>query len=120
MKICYLILAHKNPEQLNMLVKKLLCDENAIIYMHISIPQYYELINRIITHDRLHIISNPIKVDWGGDNILRAQLLLLKNSIVEKAYYYQFITGQDFPIRNDLCDYLYSYPNQVFMDANFS
>lgn len=120
MKICYLILAHKNAAQLNMLVEKLLEDKQAVIYMHISIPQYFTLKDKIVYNNRLHILDNPIEVKWGGDNILKAQLKLLEASIYEQADYYQFLTGQDFPIKKGLGEYLQQNRGQIFIDAEKS
>ena len=120
MKICYLIIAHKNPKQLNLLIDKLLSYDKATVYLHIGLQQYNSIKNLITKREHLYIIEKPIKVEWGGDNILRAQLLLLNESKKENADYYQFLTGQDFPIKNDLPQFLSNNLNQVFMDAEES
>ncbi len=120
MKVCYLILAHKNAKQLNMLISRLLIEKSSVVYLHISIPQYYDIEPLIEKNNRVHIIKNPIDVEWGGDNILRAQLLLLNESINENADIYQFLTGQDFPIKSNLTDFYEEHKNEVFMDWELS
>lgn len=94
MKIAYLILAHKNPQQVKRLIKSLKGD----VFVHIdrkrNLQEFY------IDSDNIHYLNNRVKVNWGGYSIIEATLRLIKYAKETSIYdYYILLSGDDYPIR---------------------
>lgn len=111
MKIAYMIQAHKNYEQLCLLINNL--DSTSIdIYIHIDRKNdnlYNALKCKYATKDNIYLVKNRIDVNWSGFSQVQATLnmidLVIKSN---KVYdYVSLISGQDFPIKND--DYIKEY-----------
>lgn len=111
MKIAVLVLCHKNPEQIEMLINALdSCEMD--FYIHVDRKSEIRL-----NFNKENVVVLPenqrISVSWGGYSMIEATLSLLyvmrKSG---KVYdYVWLISGQDFPIRS-INDILY------FFDAN--
>ena len=100
-KIAFIMLCHKNPNQINYLNKKLLKYPQSDIYIHVDLDNS-QLRKKIRINDRIYMLqeSESYHIEWGGINIVRATLQLIhtvKNS--GKNYdYIWLVSGQDFPI----------------------
>ena len=102
--INYIILAHKNPEQLNQLVNKL--DNNDVnFYIHIdksvSIDTFTNLFN---LRTNIHFIKEENRElgTWCDIAIVKATINSLKEIIKDnKKGYCCLISGQDYPIKNN-------------------
>lgn len=101
MKFIYLILAHKNPEQLHDLVDTLQ-DENNYFVIHVD--------NKTDIKPFLHLASENvffckkrINVTWGGFSQILATIELIKTfkSIGLQPDYIHLLSGQDFPIKDN-------------------
>jgi len=102
MKLVYLIVAHKNKEQLKLLINKL-SDSAAMILIHLDnkslfhkeLSQYYSSKKNII------FINKRENVIWGGYSVVKATLNLIYFLQRTKNYYDYVIllSGQDFPIK---------------------
>lgn len=99
-KHAYLIMAHKNIEQIQRLINVLDKDFNDI-YIHIDKKcKNKENLNHFKTkHSKLFIFS-CIDVKWGDYSIVECEMLLLKESIKKGYSYYHLLSGEDFPIKN--------------------
>lgn len=117
MKIAYLLLVHKNPEQINVLIEQLLTDFEADIYIHVN--KLNDNIKEGLKKDkRIYILENNIEVYWGNESINRALMLLLKTAQESKFdyQYYSFKTGQDLMIRKGIKQYLEQNQGKIFLN----
>lgn len=102
-KHAYLILAHKNFNQLKSLLK-LLDHERNDIYVHIdrkaqSFDQ--QEFNSVCRYSRLLFIGDRHDVNWGGVSVMRAEISLLANATKYGKYdYYHLLSGMDLPIKS--------------------
>lgn len=99
----YLILAHKNPNQLRKLIEMLDSPQNDI-FVHIDSKAAdfkQEMFKGICKNSSLVILPERIKVNWGGVSIMRAELALLKSATSKEKYdYYHLLSGMDLPIKS--------------------
>lgn len=104
MKINYIILAHKNPEQLNRLVLKL-SEEWTSFYIHIDLKQAIEPFQKAL-HDipNIYFLKNEEreKGTWGDIGIVKATINALKKVVADKREgYCILLSGQDYPLNNN-------------------
>lgn len=101
-KHAYLILAHKNFNQLHKLIE-LLDDERNDIYVHVDAKaKNFDIsaFDDAVTKSKLVFLPNRISVNWGGVSIMRAELALLKEATSTDHYdYYHLLSGMDLPIK---------------------
>ena len=101
MRIAFIMLCHKNPEQINKLIDKLSEFSEADIYIHVDM-NHSEIRDRIKTQDNVKMVpaDHSFHIEWGSVDIVKATLQLIrevKNS--EKQYdYIWLVSGQDYPI----------------------
>ncbi len=105
MKHAYLILAHADYEQLQLLVN-MLDDERNDIFLHIdkksNIPQL------TVNNSRLFVINNRVDVRWGDVSGVEAELILFESAFNHGPYdYYHLLSGVDLPIKSN--DYIDNY-----------
>ena len=104
MKIAYIILVHKNPEQLNRLINRL-NTENVIFSIHVDYNANMEDFKKEVLsnnpNNNITFLEKRVKPKWGGFNTIRAAVELI-NSVLE--YHPEsivYISGQDYPIMNN-------------------
>jgi hypothetical protein len=111
MKIAYLILAHENPFQLKSLVNALNMS-NSKCYIHID--KRASLLDFKTVCDKLDVnvlfILNREKCIWGGLELVKATLSLLRAAQNDECDYFILMSGSDYPIKNG--DYIYSFFEQ--------
>lgn len=98
MKHAILILAHNDIDFLLRLIDYF--DSDFYIYIHIDKKSLIrsEEIESLQNRKNVVLVSQSIHVNWGGMNVLKAELLLLKKASEDrKADYYHLISGQDYP-----------------------
>lgn len=99
----YLILAHKNFNQLKTLVE-LLDDERNDIYVHVDAKARDFKISDwkgVTKKSRLEFIEPRRNVNWGGVSIMRAELDLLEAATGREHYdHYHLLSGMDLPIKS--------------------
>ena len=119
MKIAYIMLCHKNPNQINKLIEKL-SNKNTDIYLHIDLKSNIE--NEIIKKENVHILpkENSYSVKWGGNEMILATLSLIKYvKNTKKEYdYIWLVSGQDFPLvdSNKISEVLEKNKGKNFID----
>ena len=98
----YLILAHKNLNQLRKLIE-LLDDSRNDIFVHIDskLSEFNpDDFGKIVSKSSLIFLPNRINVNWGGVSIMRAELSLLKAATSNNRYdYYHLLSGMDLPLK---------------------
>lgn len=99
MKHAILLLWHTDVEQLIELIDHF--DDDFIFYIHID-KKSKEVIEKLKNKENVYIYKK-YKVNWGGFNILKAELFLLEKIIADskgKGYeYVHFFSGKDYPIK---------------------
>ena len=104
MKIAYLIQAHKNWEQLALLVRLIKEDWNEI-FVHIDAKVQFdeEQFKQLIPNIDVHFIQPRVKVYWAHDSQVHATLALLRAAIQVSSDFGRFISlsGQDLPIKTN-------------------
>lgn len=97
-KHAYLIIAHNNFEQLQLLIS-LLDDARNDIYLHID-KKVTEFSPETIKaqYARLFFVD-PISVTWGGHSQIKCEMLLFKNAAPKHYMYYHLISGIDLPLK---------------------
>lgn len=102
MKLFYLILAHKNLPQVNRMINALRHSEaEFFIHFDARIPpgeiRKYPFFNA----PDITIMRNRHKINWGGYNMVRATLGLIRAACKKKEPgYLILLSGQDFPIKS--------------------
>lgn len=99
--MAYVILCHKNPEQINMLIDSL-TNESVEFFLHVDKKSGIE--SQITHHDRIHFVEQPIDVQWGHysqiECILECFALIKERG---KFNYIHILSGQDLPlVSNDV------------------
>lgn len=100
MKHAFLIVAHKSPELLCLIVKKL---ESSNHYMYVHIDKKvddapFRAICKEIRHVKFY---HDINVNWGGYSQIQCTINLLKAAFNDNMDYYHLISGQDYPCKSN-------------------
>ena len=118
-KHAYLILAHKNPSQLKLLLS-LLDDERNDIFVHIDKKAAFSEgdLQGCCSKSQLEFIQPRIRVIWGGVSIINAELALLQAATRTPHTYYHLLSGLDLPIKSQDCihDFFDANPGREFLD----
>lgn len=106
-KHAYLIMAHKQPELLNKLLK-LLDNEKNDFYMHIDKKSNMDIthIGKDVSKSNIYFIDR-ISVNWGGYSQIQCELNLLKSAVRGNYSYYHLLSGFDLPLKDS--DYIYDF-----------
>ncbi len=116
-KKAFILMVHKQAKQINLFINQLLDEGESSVYVHVN-KLCEDIKKEIIKHERVFISNNNIEISWGKDNILRAQLLMLKEVLSHDKYDYIFFqTGQDLLIKSGLDEYLTNNKGTVFIDC---
>jgi len=101
MRIAHLIMAHREPAQLDRLLGAL-AHRQANCYIHLDQkvnPSAYAFLRE---RPRVRFVARPVAVNWGGYSIVEALLTSLREILAHPAKY-EFInvlSGQDYPLRS--------------------
>lgn len=118
MRICYLILCHKNDKQLDKLIRQL-SDDDSDFYIHVDkktssfhVPQ----LPNVFSVDE----EKRVSVSWGTFSIVKAILTLI-DLACENGRYDRFclLSGQCFPIKSTdrIREFFESAPEKNYIDA---
>jgi hypothetical protein len=119
MNLAFLILAHKHPEQLQMLVDYL-HKNNSSVFIHID-KKSTKLFERFIAENsgraNVNIYTN-FTVSWGGYTQIRATFFLLEEALKKSPFdFVSLISGQDAPIKplSKFSEFLKAHRNSSFV-----
>ncbi len=116
-----LCIAHKEPEQINILLKQLLTDANGCTDIYIHLDKKAEAIkSKILDNPHVFFIENNHSVTWGDDSNVRMLVDCFTEIIgYGKNYdYFQICTGQDLMVRQGLDQYLENNRGKVFIEIS--
>lgn len=95
-KMAYVVLCHKNPEQINLLLESL-TDEHVEFFLHVDRKSGIEA--QIIHREDIHFVKQPVDVQWGHygqiECILKSFELIHEQGHFD---YIHIISGQDLPL----------------------
>lgn len=116
MDIAYLVIAYKDPCQIQRLVRALSLSGD--VYIHINRKvDITPFLNLLKQEDRLFWSSKRYVVNWGGFSILQATFQLMSDALKTKKYdRYVLLTGQDYPIKSP--EYIKKYFKERY-DTDF-
>ena len=99
MKTAYLILAHRNPQQLEKLIQGLSSD-GSLFFVHLdarSDSESFAFLNRM---PHVYCVDR-LPIHWGGWNLVSATLLLLQKSHELNCDRFHLLSGQDYPLKSN-------------------
>jgi hypothetical protein len=107
MQKTYLILAHKNPQQLKRLIDRL-NDDKSFFYIHIDKKSDIENFEKIITDRNVKFLTNRINSLWGDISQIYATMNLIEAALNDgcEGMIIQ-LTGQDYPVKSN--DFINQY-----------
>lgn len=100
MKIAILLLCHKNPNQINLLIKTMY-NESIDFFIHVDKKANFKDI--IKTNNHVFILEDDLRIDvrWASFSQIKATRNLIKSATSHGTYdYYWLCSGQDFPIKS--------------------
>jgi hypothetical protein len=104
MKLAFLILVHRYPQQAIRLVSTLLKEEDATIFIHVDAKSevvYKLLKNKFSDEKNVIFTAKRYKVYWGSYNQIKATTELMHTAFkFGKHNAYTLLSGQDFPIKS--------------------
>ena len=122
MKIAYCIIAHKDPVQLERLIKALYIKDTTSFYIHIDRKANIKLFENLLNSaPNIHIIKKRINVKWGAYSQCESQISLLESVLSDNVAYNRifFLSGLDYPLwsNNHILDYLKNNDNKELIMA---
>ena len=130
MRFAAIILAFKEPEQVNILTKQLLAEfgDDIDVFVHVSGGSEW-MIERLFLTKHVTIFPEHIgeknidptgkgRGQWANDTLLRRMLYTF--SYVEAnsdAKYYMVFSGQDMIVKKGLKEFLLEHPRSIYMDG---
>ncbi len=108
MRIAHIIMAHKNPDQLERLVSAMqhpMFD----LYIHLDKKSDIKDFNHLINYNNVFFIQNRIECNWGGYSFVKAILNSMTEvlSSEENYHFINLMSGQDYPLKS--ADELYRF-----------
>src|ERR1700744_5360518 len=106
MRIAHLILTHKNPQQLESLIKAL--DHPAFdFYIHVDkkvdqAPFYF-----LTRKKNVFFIEDRVRIYWAGYGTIQATLNGFRQILLKRYDYINVTSGQDFPLQSPADIYQY-------------
>ncbi|MDB5157364.1 MAG: hypothetical protein JWR50_2071 [Mucilaginibacter sp.] len=109
MEIAYLIIAHKNIEQIatfiNLVTRK---NDRSFCFLHLDDNlgngEYTDSIKKLIDTPNYQILENRVAISWGGFNMVEASLRLIKAAVSfsKKEFdYLALVSGADLPLKSN-------------------
>lgn len=117
-RMAYLLVAHKCPEQVNIFVKQLLDYADCDIYIHVD-KKKPEMVDQLLKHERVFVCS-IYDVRWGSFEIVKAayHLMAFARESGKTYTHFYFGSGQDLLVRKGLYEYLAKKPDKIFLRIN--
>jgi len=99
MKIAYVVLVHRNPEQLRRLITAL--DGTGDFYIHVDKKSKIEPFEQALAGiPNVNLLKNRINVYWGGWSMVQAYMLMFDMAYSSPKGYDRFVmlTSEDYPL----------------------
>ena len=120
MKIAYLVLAHRNIDQLYKLLDILIAHTDNHVFVHLDSKFNPQIDDKYLNINRITFLGNRINISWGGFSVIAATQLLLKEAYSQSDFdYYILLSGQCLPIKsqNEIRGYLKINNGFSFLEA---
>src|SRR6185437_6905884 len=112
MKVAHLILAHKNPAQLERLVNAL-AHPSFDIYIHLDKKTDITPFRYLAEKNNVFLVADRAAVHWAGYGTIQATINGFRAILPNPAYdYINVISAQDFPLRSAENIYRFIAENQ--------
>lgn len=108
MKIAHLIMVHKEPAQVERLIKKL-AHKNFDLYIHLDKKSNFNQFAYLTSFPNVFFTAARLSINWGGFNFA-ASIIKCTEEILKKEANYSFvnlISGQDYPLQS--ADHIYNF-----------
>ncbi|MBI5545186.1 MAG: hypothetical protein HY901_14955 [Deltaproteobacteria bacterium] len=118
-RIAYAVEAFKHPEQVNLLLRQLLGDGSADVYVHLDAKTAPSIAPRLIRHPRLRVLREHLDVRWGDISSVDCSLLLLRE-VLASGKPYDFVvlrSGQDLMVRRGFGQHLAGFRGKSLLSA---
>jgi hypothetical protein len=118
MKIIYLVLAHRKPEQLLRLINAIDAD-NSHFYVHIDLKADIHPFEVLSKKPNLHFITPRVDCIWGDFSIVQATINLMKQALLRHSDgVCVLLSGDDYPIKpqKDIQEFFKKNSNHAFID----
>ena len=121
MRIGFLILAHRYPDQLKDLIRSLMKFPSSRIYIHVdkkSDSLFQQLQQLYSDHNQVVFLEERYPVYWGSFNQIRATFALMKKAnAFGTEDFFMLLSGQDFLIKKPdlVLDFLRNNPAKQFV-----
>ncbi len=96
--IAHLILTHKNPDQVERLIKAL-DHPQASFYVHVDAKADITPFQKLVS-DKVKLVNNRASVHWAAWGTIQATLNGFAEILDSKVDYINVISGQDFPLQS--------------------
>src|SRR5690606_33583760 len=99
----YIILAHKQPQQLKRLVEGL-DDKESFFVIHVDKKENLNLFKENLSKRNIHFIENRYESNWGSDKLVLATLACLKfikDKFCSRHSHVILMSGLDYPIQTN-------------------
>lgn len=101
MKKYYIIQAHKNPEQLERLIDRLM-DKDSFFFIHIDKKSDIEAFRKRIRFSNVKFIEKRVNCIWADYSQVTATLNLIEEVLkMDSPGYILFLSGQDYPVKSN-------------------
>ncbi len=118
MRIAYLILVHKDIEQVYKQID-VLSASNTFFFIHLDKKNKEKFNSCYKNKENVTFIKKRYKAYWGGFNIVRAEIALLTEAIDHKLSFdfYVLLSGQCFPIKSnrEIYDFFKRNQQKIFL-----
>lgn len=108
MKIAHLIMAYKNPIQLERLVQRLI-HPNFHIYIHLDKKVDIQKFRAIEKYEHVFFIEDRVVCNWGGFSLVKAITSSIREVLdgPHEYGYLNLLSAQDYPLKSNA--YIYNY-----------
>lgn len=114
-KMAYVVLCHKSPQQINLLIDRL-TDEHVEFFLHVDKKSGIE--EQIIHREDIHFVEQPVDVQWGHYGQIECILKCFELIRASGNYnYVHIISGQDLPLASNkvIADFFKEHEGQEFV-----
>src|SRR5215471_725095 len=112
MKVAHIILAHKNPFQVERMIKRL-SHPDVDCWLHIDKQSDIAPFKSMFLLKNVHTVYPRVNAKWASYGIVQAMLNGINAAMLTgtKYQYFSFLSGQDYPLQTPeaFLDYLQEY-----------
>lgn len=120
-RIAHMLMVHKNPEQVNVLLRQLAGEGQSDVYVHVDAKCPDSFVEALWHGPTVTFLTERISVSWGDYNNIEATFLLM-NAVLATGIAYDYLalnSGQCLLIRDGLPEFLAKHRGKVFVEAEF-